>query len=50
MRQSVTATIAAHAVAARVIHASDINTANFGIESDVVSETTAGARGTSECA
>ena len=41
-------TIAANAIATRVIHASDINTADFGMVGDVMSETTVGVRGTSE--
>jgi hypothetical protein len=37
--------IAADTVAARVIHVSDIDAADFGTVGDVVSETTAGTRG-----
>jgi hypothetical protein len=49
MGWSIAATIAAHTVAARVIHASDIDAADFGMEGDVASETMVGARGMSEC-
>jgi hypothetical protein len=48
MGWSVAATIAAYTVAARVVHASNIDAANFGMKGDVASETTVGARGTSE--
>jgi hypothetical protein len=40
--------VAADTVATRVIHMSDINAANYGTVSDVVSETIVGARGEGE--
>ena len=40
--------VAADTVAARVIHMSDINAADYGTVGDVISETTAGARGEGE--
>jgi len=42
------AAVVANAVAARVVHASDIDAADFGTVGDVASETTAGTRGKSE--
>ena len=40
--------VGANTVAARVIHASDIDAADFGTVGDVASETMAGARGEGE--
>jgi hypothetical protein len=40
--------VAANTVAARVIHTSDINAADYGTVGDVASETMAGARGEGE--
>ena len=46
--RSVVVTVAADTVASRVVHASDIDAADFGAVGNVASETAAGVRGTNE--